>query len=203
MADIINSRKFDQQKLMIEFKNAVKLLNDQQRLSLLSPITITLGDEFQGVVNSLESAINIMISLEEIVLSRALNFQLRYTLVQGQIDTKINSKIAYEMLGEGLTAARESLHGLKKTKSRFFIGLKNGKLSDAINNAFFAFQGIIDNWTRLKDGNIASMFLNKIDYKQIAINVNKEKSVIWKRKKSLKIEEYLAIKNVLTYLGEL
>lgn len=203
MADIIDSRKFDQQKLMKEFKSVVGKLNTQKSLKLLSPITITLGDEFQGVVRSLESAIDIILGLEEIILSEDLKFQLRYTLIQGQIDTKINSKIAHEMLGEGLTTARERLQELKNGKSRFYVALQNMKLGDAINNAFFALQGIVDNWIRLKDVYIASMFVNKIDYKQIAINVKKEKSVIWKRKKSLKIEEYLAVKNVLRYLGEL
>jgi len=201
MADVIDSRKLDQQKLMTEFKNIVRLLNSQQHLNILSPMTITLGDEFQGVVNDLQSAINIIIALEEMILSEELEFKLRYTLIQGQIDTEINNKIAYEMLGEGLTTARERLQELKNDKRRFYIGLKDKKLADAINNTFFAFQGIVDDWTRLNDIYIASRFIHNIDYKQIAIEVNKEKSVIWKRKKSLKIEEYLALKNVLKYLG--
>jgi len=203
MADIIDSRKLDQKKLMTEFKSLVGILNAQERSHILSPITITLGDEFQGVLTDLESAIKVIVSIEEIILSKELNFRLRYTLIQGRIDTEINSEIAYEMLGEGLTSAREQLQQLKNEKNRFHVGLKDTKLANAINNAFLAFQSLIDNWTGLNDVQIASMFLNGIDYKQIAIEVNREKSVIWKRKKSLKIEEYFAMKDVLGYLSSL
>jgi hypothetical protein len=203
MADVIDSRKLDQQNLMTQFKNIVMLLNSQHHPNILSPMTITLGDEFQGVVNDLQSAINIIIALEEMILLQELRFKLRYTLIQGQIDTEINSKIAYEMLGEGLTTARQCLQNLKNDKRRFYVGLKDKKLADAVNNTFFAFQGIVDGWTRLNDVYIASKFINDIDYKQIAIEINKEKSVIWKRKKSLKIDDYLALRNVLKYLGEI
>jgi hypothetical protein len=203
MADIIDSRKHDQKTLITDFKDVVSVVNTQEAGNLISPLTITLGDEFQGVLTDLESAIQVILNIEEVILSKELNFKLRYTLIEGKIDTEINREIAYEMLGEGLTIARDRLQQLKHEKNRFSIGLRNTKLANAINNAFLAFQGLVDNWTGLNDMQIASMFLNGIDYKQIAIEVNREKSVIWKRKKSLKIDEYLAMKNVLYYLAVL
>jgi hypothetical protein len=203
MADIVDSRMQNQIDLISDFKKLVSTINTTQSDKIISPLTITLGDEFQGIIKDLPSAIKIIIALDEFILNAQLNFKLRYVLVQGKIDTPINDKIAYEMLGEGLTVARETLISGKKDKNHYQIAVKNMELSDALNSTFFVLQRIRDDWDPQKDYLIAARFIQNIDYKEIALEVNREKSLIWKRKKSLKIEEYTALKNVLLYLGNL
>lgn len=200
MADIINSQKKDQQQLMLDFKRVVNEINTQVKDKFLSPMTITLGDEFQSVVTSLSSGVDIILRLEEEIFSRQMDFKLRYILVEGNIDTPINPKIAYEMLGEGLTTARSGLQQMKSSKSRYNVKLKSEKLEGAVNNTFTALQGIVDDWKVAPDYQIVSKFLENKDYKEVAIEVNREKSVIWKRKISLKVKEYLSLKKVLAYL---
>jgi len=202
MADIIDSRKKDQQKLMTAFKNVIAEINIQERKKLRSPMTITLGDEFQSVVSNLSSGIHIILQLEEFIISKKLDFKLRYVLVEGEIETPINRKIAHEMLGSGLTDAREMLHQLKESKSRYKVKLQNQKLEEAINHTFTAFQGLINDWKTPLDQQIALKFIENVGYKQIAAEVNREKSVIWKRKFSLKVEEYISLKKVLIYLSK-
>lgn len=203
MADIVDSRMQNQIGLISDFKKLVSTINTAQYDKIVSPLTITLGDEFQGIVKDLSSAIKIIIALDEFILNAQLNFKLRYVLVQGKIDTPINHKIAYEMLGEGLTVAREALISGKKEKNHYQIAVKNMELSDALNSTFFVLQRIRDDWDPQKDYLIAARFIQNIDYKEIALEVSREKSLIWKKKKSLKIEEYTALKNVLLYLGNL
>jgi hypothetical protein len=107
MADIIGSRKTNQQKLMKDFKNTAGKVDHELRDQFLSPITITLGDEFQSIPRDLPSALNIILRLEEAIIKAKKGFRLRYVLVEGLIETPINSKTGYEMLGSGLTRARE------------------------------------------------------------------------------------------------
>jgi hypothetical protein len=202
MADIVSSRTKDQNDLMTRFKAIVKQVDTASRKTLLSPITITLGDEFQCVASSLSSALKIIISLEEIIVKKEAGFKLRYVLLEGEIATPINPEIAYEMLGSGLTEARELLAELKKAKNRICVKIRNEKRSNAINDAFVALQDITDDWKLKKDYYIVAKFLESGDYKQVAIELNKERSLMWKRGKSLRIEAYMALKNVINYLGK-
>ena len=202
MADIVGSRSKDQNGLMARFKAIVKRVDTESRNTLLSPITITLGDEFQSVVSNLSSALQIIISLEEIIVKEEVDFKLRYVLVEGEISTPINPMIAHEMMGSGLTEARETLSELKNTRNRVHVKIKDEARSAAINNAFVGFQDIIDDWKLKKDYYIVSKFLEFGDYKRVAVELNKERSLMWKRERSLKIEAYLALRNVLNYLGQ-
>jgi hypothetical protein len=201
MADIIGSRRTDQQRLIMDFKEIVSQTNISARNQLLSPITVTLGDEFQSVVKSLSSAVAIILQLEESIIVAGKNFKLRYSLVEGEIETAINTKIAYEMLGSGLTEARENLTALKKMKTRFHVAIQDQVRGNAINNAFVVIQRIVDDWKLEKDYYIVAKFLQHMDYKQVASELNKERSLMWKREKSLRLEEYFALKDVITYLG--
>lgn len=201
MADIIGSRKVDQQILMSSFREVVKYVNQKNRKDLLSPMTITLGDEFQSVVKDLQAGLNLIITMEEKIILLEKEFRLRYILVEGLIETKINTKIAYEMLGPGLTDAREYMAKLKKEKRRFYFNLRDPKKSAVLNEAFFVLQSLRDAWKVGKDYYLISEFLQLKDYKKIAEELNKERSLIWKRRKSLRMEEYFSMKNVIKYIG--
>ncbi|PUZ20718.1 SatD family (SatD) [Chitinophaga costaii] len=201
MADIIGSRQSDQRLLMADFKALVTKINKKQKKTLLSPITITLGDEFQGIIHDLPASLKIMLEMEEMIIALGKTFKLRYVLMQGEIDTPINPSIAYEMLGPGLTAARETLNQLKRDHHRFEINLQDQALSGALNNSFFALQSIVDNWNPEKDYALVDGFLRYIDYKKVAAALHKTPSLMWKREKSLQIKAYNALKAVINYLG--
>src|ERR1700743_3564273 len=98
MADIVGSRRMKQTQLKADFQNAVQYVNLMLPDQLLSPLTITLGDEFQGVAASLLAAIFVIFRLEEHIISASKRFKLRYVLVEGPIDTPINREIAYGMM---------------------------------------------------------------------------------------------------------
>lgn len=202
MADIIGSRKGDQYQVMNEFQSVVQYINEHELKNILSPITITLGDEFQGIIKNLVSALNIILKIEERIISAQSGFKLRYVLLEGEIETPLNTQIAYGMLGSGLTAAREYIMDLKTSKNRFYFNLTDQQKATALNNSFLALQRIIDGWDPKRDYYIAAEFFQHKDYKQVAITLDKERSLIWKREKSLKLEEYFALKQVVNYIAE-
>jgi hypothetical protein len=202
MADIIDSGHKSSNLLMIQFKNVVTILNEKHRENIISPLTITLGDEFQGICNTIESGIKIIFDIEEIILNHHYDFKLRYVLLYGKIDTEINKNTAYEMLGKGLTAARNELVILKKKDARFSIRLQTyERIKETyLNKAFFIYQNFVDSWKE-KDRAIVNELLKHEDYKIVAQNVNINPSNAWRRKKSLSIIEYKDIKEIILVLN--
>lgn len=202
MADVVDSRNFPQNKLMKTFKKITDEINHEKRNVLISPVTITLGDEFQCIVKNVEAGIALMIAIDEKRLHEMADFKLRYVLVEGGIDTPINHEIAYGMLGEGLTMAREQLVEYKNSYHRYAIQLNNTKKSEALANALIVYQNIIDSWNMEKDYSLIARFLELKDYKLVADEMGKTRSQIWKREKSLNLEAYFSIKQVINYIAE-
>lgn len=203
MADIQDSGLKNSINIMDFFRQIVDDSNAIFKKNIDSPLTITLGDEFQGVVKNVLNAIRIIYYIEEFIVKNNINFKLRYVINDGKIDTEINPVRSYEMLGQGLTDARQQLNELKKTKSRFFISLSNEPKSRILNESFIVYQGIIDGWNIKKDYELLTKFIDLEDYKKVALSINKDKSQVWKRNKNLNIDSYFAIKRVILSTVEL
>jgi hypothetical protein len=123
-------------------------------------------------------------------------------LVEGSIETPINQEIAYGMLGEGLTLARERLTEYKSSNYRYSFFLHDVKKEEALKNCMIVYQRIIDTWNIEKDYPLISKFLKLKDYKLVADELGKTRSQIWKREKSLNLEAYFSIKQVINYIAE-
>ena len=202
MADIVDSRKAQQKKLMKAFKKITNAINYEKKDILLSPITITLGDEFQCVVESIKSGIDVILAIDERRIHELADFKLRYVLVEGVIDTPVNKTVAYGMLGEGLTRAREALAAGKSSYHRYSFYIKNIKKCKALRDSFVVYQNIIDHWKTDKDYPLVIKFLELNDYKLVANELGKTRSQIWKREKSLNLEAYFSVKKVINYIAE-
>lgn len=202
MADIVDSRNMPQNKLMKSFKKITDEINNEKKDILLSPVTITLGDEFQCIVKNVKAGIELMIAIDEKKLHEMAAFKLRYALVEGGIDTPINPDIAYGMLGEGLTVAREQLIEYKNSFHRYSIHLNNTNKSEALANSLIVYQNITDAWNIDRDYSLIAQFLKLKDYKLVADEMGKTRSQIWKREKSLNLEAYFSIKQVINYIAE-
>ena len=202
MADIINSSDKDSQELMTSFKKVVNEVNLENKSLLLSPLTITLGDEFQGIAKNIKAAINLLFLLQEKIIKQKGKFKLRYVVEEGTIDTPINEKIAHGMLGEGLTKARKLLETSKDDDRNYHFELKKVKKSNALADSLFLYQNIVDSWNLLRDEDLIIEFIELDDYKKVAEKLGKTRSQIWKRRKNLRIEEYFSVKKVINYIAE-
>ncbi len=200
MADIIHSTEYDGITIMNDFKRISALVNQNLKQAFLSPITITLGDEFQSVIRSLKDSIDVIIMFEELLIKSKIKFKLRYVLHYGDIKTRINPKKAYGMLGGGLSDARKMLEREKHKENRFLISLPDPKHSKLLNKVFFIFQSFRDSW-RPKDYEFVAAFLKYKDYKKVARILKKDISTAWRREKSLKIEEYRAVRDIVQSLS--
>lgn len=201
MADIVESRKLDGEIVMSQLKTHTKKINENFRKEILSPLTITLGDEFQGIVKSIHTAIRIILAFEELILKEKAGYKLRYVVNFGEIETPVNTESAHEMLGSGLTEARVKLTSLKKEPIRFLIITKNQYIDALLNTSLKLYQHFVDSW-RERDYDLIYLFLELKDYKLVAKKCNKDVSLMWRRHNSLKIEEYLEIKKLILLISE-
>ncbi len=199
MADVINSRKLKGKIVAEKLAAIVTNANKSFKKNILSPLTITLGDEFQAVLDSPETAIRIIISIEEQMISINCPFKLRYAFHSGEIETSLNKKIAHGMIGKGLTKTREILDDVKKDNERFFIF--SNKTDKVLNNFFILYRSFVDKWKQ-KDFKTITLFIKNDDYKTVAKLNHTTASAMWKKKKALSIKEYNIIKQlILQYAG--
>lgn len=201
MADIVGSRSKKGQALMHEFKYLAEKINIEEKKAFLSPITITLGDEFQSVVKSLEDGIRVIINIEEYILKQKYEFKLRYILYYGAIETEINKSVAHEMLGEGLIKARELLGKNKKEKNRIYVELQNKK-SNILNKLFYLYTSISDKW-KIRDYGLIYLLIKNKDYYEVSKQLNKDRGYIWRKNKNLEIQKYNTIKELINEILEL
>lgn len=197
MADVISSRQLKEKTaFMAQFKQLTALANTQFGPQIVSPLTITLGDEFQGIVNNAETLLRLMFFLDEQIIAQQLPFALRYALVYGRIDTPINTQIAYEMYGPGLTRAREALKETKDKGGHYFVQLQTG-VDPQLQLCLKLYQAIKTDW-KFSEFKIVSAFLNHDDYKALErLGLYKTRSGAWKKKKTLRIEEYNTVKALI------
>jgi hypothetical protein len=194
MGDVVGSQATNQKELGKSLTTLIKEVNQHFQDAIISPLTVTLGDEFQGVVTNESAGKSIIIWSEEWLLKEQLNYKMRYVLHHGTIATPINKKIAHGMMGEGLTVARQSLEKMKSEKIRYKV--LGTEKDETINKIWVLFQSVSDDW-KPKDRNLVIDFLTLQDYKQVGEKNKKTTSQMWKREKSLKIKEYNIIKELL------
>lgn len=196
MADIVKSSKGNAKALMKDFSAAVDKVNKNNHKQILSPLTITLGDEFQGVLKNVQAALQVIFELEEMCMTAATSFRLRYVIMEGEIQTEINKAKAHGMLGPGLTEARERLGSMKSTRTRFHVKLRDEDQTENLNLMFTIMQGIEDQWTKAQK-KVVTAFLKFGDYRTVAQKLKKDPTTIWRRRKSLMIAEFDAVRKLM------
>jgi hypothetical protein len=134
MGDIVGSQSSESKTALSRvFNSAVAAANKKFRSVLVSPLTITLGDEFQGLAKNTSLGFDIVTDLRLSLLCN--NVSCRFVLGTTKLDTKVNPAKAWNMMGEGLAQARKRLNDKSDANAyRFSIGgdLARQRLLDAI-----------------------------------------------------------------------
>lgn len=124
IGDLIRSRESaDRAKLQQRLAQCLATLNDAGSPELVSPYTITLGDEFQAVRTGVSSLWPELLRIQAAVLPT----RVRFALGVGEIATPINTEQALGMDGQAFYEAREGLDRLKPEDRTLAInGLNSG-----------------------------------------------------------------------------
>jgi hypothetical protein len=118
VGDLVASRKIAARSTVQNvLEICLKNLNRVQGEGLLSPYTITLGDEFQAVFSRPErllgDALKIFVAVHPVLV--------RISFGIGEITTPINPEQAIGMDGPAFHAAREGIERLKQSKNLLVI----------------------------------------------------------------------------------
>lgn len=111
IADIVDSRSIvDRAAFQQRLEDGLQALNATVGAGLLSPFTITLGDEFQAVYGDFSTVlVDILTILRSVYPQR-----IRFSLGKGALSTSVNRDRALGMDGPAFHAARRQLEELKR-----------------------------------------------------------------------------------------
>ena len=142
IGDIVASRKIrDRAAVQKKLKAALRQLSGKNR-NLLSPYTITLGDEFQAVFDKTDGMFADAIS----ILTSLYPEQVRFSVGVGALDTPVNRQQAIGMDGPALYLARQGIERLKTTDYLFTTGGLTREQQDIVNHSLFLVSQQLQKW---------------------------------------------------------
>lgn len=117
IGDLVASRTLrDRQRVQTRLSDALEGANDNAA-GILSPYTLTLGDEFQAVLSAgsrvFRDALNIQAAVHPVLV--------RFSLAAGALSTDINPRQALGMDGPAFHRARAGIEALKHGDARYRV----------------------------------------------------------------------------------
>lgn len=146
MGDLVRSESAPAPELLhYHFNRQVEAANEENRQYLASPLTITLGDEFQGLVTTLTHAAALAHALRLNLLHDGI--QCRFAIGLVEIRTPVNPDKAWNMMGPGLSRTRDRLNE-KSSTTQYRFSLPNAPLIETLLDAIGAgLTAIESGWT--------------------------------------------------------
>ena len=167
IGDIKGSRVLeDRKELQIRLKQILSEMNAKYDEDIAAKFTITLGDEFQGLLRSGGHAIDIMYEIERFLWPT----RLRFGIGIGRITTEIDREIAIGADGPGFYMARNAIEYLKKNEKknqavdaeiRIEAEGDNQETSEMLNAILFLVTAIKAEWSERQRELIWNMLTHK------------------------------------------
>lgn len=156
MGDLVASGSAgDVDQLHAHFNHAIDRQNRDNVAELASPLTITLGDEFQGLVTSLAAAAMIARTIRLDLLDFGIGCRFVVGLVS--LSTTLNTDRAWNMMGRGLSTARAKLNE-KDARSYYRFSLPDNLVTETLLDAAGATMTAIEKgWTPTQRRDIAAL----------------------------------------------
>lgn len=152
IGDIVNSKKISNRLALQEkLKHYLGEINKDYQEVIAANFTITLGDEFQGLLNSPRHLFAILNKIE--IVMRPL--RIRFGIGVGDIITKIDNKMAIGSDGPAWWRARDMIFDLKNNQKGLKLisnikiaGIEDQNILDLLNiNLSFCYS-LRRNWTK-------------------------------------------------------
>ncbi len=143
IGDVVKSRSISHRaKFQAHLQELLTAMSRDNR-DLLSPYTITLGDEFQAVYRTGEHLFRDIFQ----ILGAVFPHRIRFAIAIGRLDTPINPRQAIGMDGPAFHLCREGITQLKQKDSFFQLNSVTGGWELA-NGALALISHEIKSWNR-------------------------------------------------------
>ena len=196
IADIVESRSIPKraayQRKLQEF---LETMNARSRQSLLSPYTITVGDEFQAVYRNTRSLFgDIMQTVDHSFPNR-----IRFSLSYGPISTELNPRAALGMDGPAFSNARSLLNTLKKQNRTIIqFDLPRSERIELVNVCLTLFANDLEKWNKTAVSTF-TLYLGGLAPRQIARETGVHFTTAYRHIREKHFEDY---HKMLTLLSE-
>lgn len=179
IGDIKNSRKLEHRKdIQNKLKTTLDYINERYIHNIASNFTITLGDEFQGLLLDSKYVYEIVSYIQR----NLFPVEIRFGIGIGEITTEINREISLGADGPAYYAAREMINELHKKEAKLkkkapnilvsFFGKDSYQIEEI--NMMFAFAKIIeDSWSPSQ----RMIILDKIEHNDTQQNIAKKHGI--------------------------
>src|SRR5690606_6199855 len=125
---------------------------------IISPLTITLGDEFQGLVDNIITSFDIALFIRWRLLQKGIS--TRFVIGEGKVETEINHQNAWNMMSTSLTECRKILNR-KNDKSFYRFYLESDRSFESILNVIGENLIFIEEkWTPTQQKYVMEVFFN-------------------------------------------
>ncbi|WP_037571360.1 SatD family protein [Spirochaeta cellobiosiphila] len=187
IADIVGSKEIeDRYAFQEDLKEKLATINSL-RTNIISPFTITLGDEFQALYKNCEGLIWDIFN----IMHHLYPYQVRVAIGRDEILTEINEIESIGMDGPAFYLARDGLEGMKKEKMnllQFYERKGDGLLF--INESLKLVMSFMNDWKP----NTMHIFQNLIEEKAVKViadEINISERGVYKIMETQKLKGYL------------
>lgn len=152
IGDMVNSRKKENRyEIQEAFQRCLQEINQRYQKSIVSQFSITLGDEFQGVLKDAEFLFEIITRIE--ITMKNVGF--RFSVGIGEISTKLYLNTPLMSDGPAWYAARDGLNYIHAKNKRGIYGRSNivltgdvqPQLLQLMNHSIVLCQRMKERWT--------------------------------------------------------
>lgn len=171
--------------LQTRFVESTTRCNTSHR-DLLSPYTVTLGDEFQVVLGSAKRLFADLTSIQAELLGTAnaahqdpLASSIRFSVALGRLTTPLNSDQAIGMDGPAFHAAREGIEQLKKSGHTFLVSGMGDALDELCNSSLALVSHAMTGWTARRHWVLAER-MRRTDVAAIAERLGVSAAAVYK-----------------------
>jgi hypothetical protein len=175
IADMVSSRSLSRPKRRIlqkQFAGLIASFNRDYRKAITSRFVITLGDEFQGILNSTTVIPDLVWRLEQDLPER----DFRVGIGLGSLDTPLQRE-AINIDGPALHTARAAIEYAKKAKTLGGVFLGFGELDDILNGVAGLLWFQRSRWTQ-PQRHIARLLRKGMSQTEVAEELRIKKQVV-------------------------
>ena len=145
IGDIVRSRHAENRnQLQRRIANQLTQLNRIKDHKLLSPYTLTLGDEFQAVYRKADRIFRDSFA----ILCSVYPLRVRFSVGVGELHTRINHKRAIGMDGPAFYAARAGVAKMKASGAIFHVTREEEEISRWINLSLDLISNLTSKWKK-------------------------------------------------------
>ena len=200
IADIKGSRLLaNRDDTQNQLRETLRLVNERFADTIASKFTITLGDEFQGLLHSTEHLFPILHEIEQ----RMHPVKVRFGLGIGAITTDINPELAIGADGPAYYNARKSVEYLKHSEKKHQTGAADIRIeageeallpTPLLNTVFLLLTAVKQTWSKQQRLVIWDMLSNRDTQSNVAVRMNIRQPSV---QKSLASGNYYAYRDAL------